>query len=506
MRNTLFSTRQSIALAIAVGAIVGAQVIYALGWDNYFVSDDWFFLYAVAQVNRFSELLTLVSFQTDWFVRPTQWFVTFGLYRWFGIEPRAFHVFAQLLDFSNALLVGLVLYQIFLLSKQMSRARSMVLSALGIGLFLSSWRHHEALYWYSASNELLTTFFKLLGLNAMLWWLGHKRQYWLVLIACVIAMALAILSKESALLLPLETLLALFFVLLAQRDNALPWKRGLLIVGAQFFVIGIWAFFYLQSSRLDAEGIARGGLQLLHATPVDWLLRAAQFFNAHFPGSDYVARNAGLLGAELILLAAITLLAILRKQWLWLVAIIWLALSVAPYVALTADNAVRAVLARGIGGDRYVYYSAAAFSLLLIAASQWIHHELGGREKIASRFAGVALLGLVVWFSANALTIFNMERDWANAGEISKRVLNQVKAEMPAPASEDVLCFVDVPTQVNRKYVFQNGLAQALYLTYGRADFQVNLWRTSRDANPDTRACAAVFTFDTRQNRLARTK
>ncbi len=509
MRKPILSYPQLVLLIVGICAIAVAQGIYALGWDNAFVSDDWFFLYGVAQVNNVAQLLTLASFQTDWFVRPTQWFVTFALYRLFGLTPQPYHILAQALDLLNALLVGSLVFQLLSLSKQFEKSRNIVLSALVVGLFLLNVRHHEVVFWYSAFNELLTAFFKLSALNAVLWWLAHKQQYWLVLSVAMLAMGLAILSKESALLLPIETLLLVIYAAVAQRQGSPQWKRGLFIVGAQFLVVGIWAYFYVQYSRPDSESVARGGLQLLNAAPVDWLLRLAQFLNANYIGTDFVARNAFVLGAELFLLGALCGVAILRKQWLWFVAVVWTILAVAPYVALTSENAVRAVLARGIGGDRYLYYSAAAAGLLLIATFVWMRDELAHRTgtiKLVPFLLGLATLGFVSLSSVQAYTLYNMEQEWDAAGKISTRVLAQVQKFVPSPTAKDVFCFIDLPTQVKKKYVFQNGISQALYLAYARNDFRVETFRATKDVPTPVlpAGCTAVLKYRVQQNGLER--
>ena len=511
MRKPFFTQIQFLLLIFSICAIALAQGIYALGWDNAFVSDDWFFLYGVSQVKNVSQLLTLASFQTDWFVRPTQWFVTFALYRVFGLTPQPYHIFAQTLDGLNALLVGFVVFQLLSLSKQFEKSRNIVLSALVAGLFLLNARHHEVVFWYSAFNELLTAFFKLLALNAVLWWLAHKRHYWLVVSVAMLAMGLAILSKESALLLPIETLLLVIYAAFAQRQVSPQWKRGLFIVGAQFFVVGIWAYFYVQYSRPDSESVARGGLQLLNAAPIDWLLRLAQFLNANYIGTDLVARNAFVLGAELFLLGALCGVAILRKQWLWFVAVAWTILAVAPYVALTSENAVRAVLARGIGGDRYLYYSAAAAGLLLIATFVWMRDELARHAngtKLVPFLLGLAALGAVGLMSVQAYMLYTMEQEWDTAGKISTRVLAQAQEFVPSPTAKDLFCFIDLPTQVKKKYVFQNGISQALFLAYARNDFRVETFRATKE-NPTPvlpAGCTAVLRYRAQQNGLERAK
>jgi len=496
--------------AFAIALLVSA-VVYGCSLDNHFVSDDWVSLYAMSNVDNLSDALEYVTFNTNWFVRPTQWLLTWGLYKAFGLSPFPYHLTSVGLDMANALLLGVLTYELLGISCKRLRV-NVVLALLVSTLFVLSWRHHEAIFWYSSISELLQAFFRFVSLLLVLYWFritGKKR--WAIYTLSVGGYALAIFSKESAVILPVEMMLLLAYVTASRQG---PWRlRRLTILVPFVLVTAVWGGFYVATSvRNTSAVIERGGLQLLHASVSDWIFRVLQFFNGNYIGTRFLSRSTFLMTLELFGLSVLVTAAFIRKRYLWLLALAWTVIAIAPYVATTSNEAVRLqlpVLLLGVGGDRFLYYSAAGASLFLVMSARWFVDEL--RALTASRYvklasALVALL-FVLLLGLNAVRLIKFEGDWDAAGDIGAEIVNQVRTLVPSPEENSVLCLANLPDSYNGKYVFRNGMPANLYLVYQRDDFGVRATvqpSTAFTSQPrlDERGCSSVLWWNEATARL----
>jgi hypothetical protein len=475
------------------GAVLASQLLYARGWDNPFVSDDWYFLYSAAKIGSPAQILEFFSFAGGTFVRPTQPLVNTALYQVLGTTPVGYHVVSQALDLGNALLVGLLVWQLQALAAPGGPRPSPAAAALTAVLFLFSWRHHEAVLWFSAINELLAAAFRLLTLNGVAWAMRTGRgggALWLALLA---GSALAMLSKESAVALPIEALLV---VALARFAGAVAsWRRGLGLVAAPVLVVLGWTWLFVRTSSVIPGALTRGVSQTLTATPGEWAFRLLQFVNANYAGTEAVSANTLALALELVALLAVSAIAVARRRYLWLFALAWTVVAVAPYALVShgPDLGVTPVLALGVRGDRFLYASAAGASLLLVASGRWILDELAGRPSlpVARATAVTAIAGLLLVHGAR---LHAAEAEWDAAGRIVSRVTAQVQAEWPQPAAGDTLCLARLPHTHGDKPVYRNGVAESVFLTFGRDDFAVERYEHLREPGAAAR-CTATFVY-----------
>ena len=120
----------------------------------------------------------------------------------FPLSPIAFGISSILLHALNSLLVyGL----------GSARSIGWQLSALTAMVFALQERHHEAVVWYASLPELLVFTFVLITLLLWLRWLHGKGRAVLLWPAMLLSFALALLSKESAVVaVPLMMLIAWF--------------------------------------------------------------------------------------------------------------------------------------------------------------------------------------------------------------------------------------------------------------------------------------------------------
>ena len=479
MRKILY--RRSAAQLLIIGDIIASVLIYGRGIDNHFVSDDWFFLYEVSKAHALSDISKFLTFNTDWFVRPTQWITTWVLYQIAGLNPMPYHLASLTFEVINASLLGFFAYRL-LKTYQQPRSNSFFVATVVATLFLFSWRHHEAVFWYSSVNELLAAFFRLSSLLLITFTVHTKNRAHIVLIgfAALGAFVLAIFSKESAIVFPLELGLLLGLDYLVRSHEKGRLALAILALAPFIILVGFWTYPYLQtSSGLAVTDVGRSGLVLLHSSPLDLVLRFLQFFHGNYIGTGFISRSIPLMMVEFVSLVFFGVIALIRRRYIWFFALFWTLIAIAPYVLTTSRDAVELqlpVLMLGVTGDRFLYYSSAGASLLFVATAQWMLDEfrsLANPAKWFSLYRGAIGLAFLVLLIANASRIIGLEADWDNAGKIGNSIIRQVSDQISNPSLGDILCVENLPDSFNNKYIFRNGISQALYLSYSRDDFAV---------------------------------
>lgn len=162
---------------------------------------------------------------------------------------------------------------------------------------------------------------------------------------------------------------------------------------------------------------------------------------------------------------------------MWLFALLWTFIAIAPYAGMTSTESIALkipVLTIGVAGDRFLYYSAAGASLLLVISAQWVFDEFQSftryRKLAIPLDAPMGLLFLLI-LGLNAFKIGQFEADWDKAGRIGNSIVQQVRELLPNPSVGAVLCIENLPDNYHGKYIFRNGISQALYLSYARDDF-----------------------------------
>jgi hypothetical protein len=488
------------APAALVTGVAAAQALYARGWDNGFVSDDWNFLHGAATLTDGRALLRYFSFDDPAFVRPTQWLLVVALHRLFGLAPAGYHVVSQALDLANAALAAGLAWQLLALAapalRPATRRGLAALTALG---FLLSWRHHEAVFWFSAVNEPLAAAFRLTALNLVAWWLRIGRRFPLVWLGTLGAAGLAMLSKESAAVLPLETLLLVGLARAAGPRPFPPGRQTLALVAAPLLVVTAWTWVFVRSSVGAPGGVARGASQTLAAAPGEWALRLVQFFNANYPtpAGEWTAPAA--LAAELAVLGGLAVVAAARRQPLWLFALGWTVVAAIPYAAVShgPDVGLVPVLELGVRGDRFLYYPALGAALLVTATGVWLEAELaaarvGRRGRLGAR--AVALGIVVVLLAAQAARLYQAESQWGHAGRIVRQVTTGLPRLWPDPRPGEMLCLAGLPHTYNGTPVYRNGVAESLFLAYRSEGFAVERFENLRDAAARAR-CTATFVY-----------
>ena len=235
-----FRSRDAVGAAVILAAVIAACYARAIG--HYFLSDDFVLLRQASQY-RFHWRSDLMTGGGDGYFRPMfSWWLAL-LYPWAAWDPVRWHAIQLILHFVNSVLV-------FQLVSRLTWSRFVALFAAV--LFAVHGTRPEAAIWLAGSADLLAAFFVLAGLLCFL--NSHEQKHsgrhgWTV--GALLAMILAILSKEAAYPFPL-------WIGLLVIGRSGDRRRGL-ISTVPFFVVACALFLH---RWILFEGV--GGYQDVH--------------------------------------------------------------------------------------------------------------------------------------------------------------------------------------------------------------------------------------------------
>jgi Dolichyl-phosphate-mannose-protein mannosyltransferase len=226
-------TRRDAALASI--AAIAALVAYLPALGVSFTSDDFFILDRVRAQGGLQHALAYFERGFFDYYRPLA-FVAHALdWQLWGARAAGFHL-------TNIVLHAAASALVFAIGRRLLDRSAALLAALLFALHPAS---HEAVYWIAARFDLLATTFMLASL--LLLWRDEAWTYGLG----VVCFALALLSKESALSLPV--IAAGADVLLARRE----WRAVALRLIPLLIVIGVYALLRAHGVEVSVAGGAR---------------------------------------------------------------------------------------------------------------------------------------------------------------------------------------------------------------------------------------------------------
>lgn len=300
--------------------------------------------------------LTIMSYHLDFLMHHLN-------PEWMHIEDFALHFLSALLAF-------------FVLRKW---TKNLWGSALGALLFLIHPVQVEAAVWLSARKDLLMTFFALLSLLSFERFLEKGRARWMV--PTVLLLACALLSKPSAVLLPVVMTLRMSMVRGGEwrRYASLiaPWVVTVVIV-----CVGLFGKSHLLGLRTPfmTLGIAMQG--------VIWTLGKLVFLVPLRVSYDLLHPSA----VTMVICAVATLLIVIaawrlwRRQPMMSLGIVWFLALLAPALFNTREGGIATLAA-----DRYAYLPLLGISLFLIGAGEaWLRSKTS--QKIGACIAVIFLI------------------------------------------------------------------------------------------------------------------
>lgn len=480
--------------------LILAYIVFGLSLDNHFVSDDWTFLYqAILHPHVVNIWQFAFDLNTSWFIRPIQWLITWTLYSFFELRPWGFHLASIALHSLNTLLFAAFFYSL-LLKRSWKPKHALLYSLLAGVLFFVNWHHHEAIFWYAAINEPLNGFFQLTSLLALLLAIVKKQHQILYLGVALGAFLLGLLTKESASVLPiiaglLISLNAIIDLRQRKKFHAQKLFKDYLKLLPFIILLSAWLGIYFYQSNDYLQGVATGGSR-------NWLVVAiglTRYFFGHYINARYLlpwSHGFTLWMAGVVLL--IMIVALLRKRYVWGWAFSWMIIGCIPYLLFTP-----------FPSDRFLYVTSVPASILIVETLLWIKAELD-RSKV--QFFQIGIMGLLYsltgfYLVAHLSTLYVMETEWDTAGDIGHEIISQVQTVATTVESQTTLCLDNLPDNYERKYVFRNGLVQALYIAYGHNDFKIrSVVQPMSESHPrqtlQVEGCDYVFSYDDNKNTL----
>ncbi len=354
---------------------------------------------------------------------PLTWITWGANYVVGGLDPGGYHLVNVLLHGANAALFYLVARRLLLAAFEEREAAThgpgitagSIVAALGFALHPL---RVESVAWVSERRDLLCAFFLLLAVLAYLRGVRAGRvigtRWWgLSLTAC----AAALLSKASAMTLPLSLLLIDVYPL---RRRSSGW-RELLVEKLPYAALGGVGALIALAARLDSGDITAygrygAGARVALAAHTFWFYPWKFLWPAGL-GVMYELPASVDLGAPrflvpLIVVLVITVaLVILRRQWpAGLAAWTYSAIVLLPISGVVHSG-------NQLAADRYSYLSGFGFALLAGGALTWsvrrAQHAWLRRALLATACLVLAVLGAMAW--TQTTTWRNSETLWTRA-------------------------------------------------------------------------------------------
>ncbi len=295
-----------------------------------------------------------------------------------GIQPLLYHA-------DNLLLHILCASLVFFLLQRLGISR--MASSAGALLFAVHAVNVETVAWVSARKDLLATTFSLLSLLAYLFWKERKMQRWFW--ASLVLFALALLSKISAITLPLLLLL-------------IEWKEGNLVGKKQathmapfvllsmvFGIIGVLG----KTHNITSLSVAATLLLSIKSAVLSLLLFLFPYRLSalYLQASPPTLGDATFFGSALVLVIVGVMTALTaRRSKTFAFGMLFFAFALLPSFASFVKNGDVYVTA-----DHYLYFSGIGLLYLACAALDWARPRVG-RDIFVATPVALLLLGAAV--------------------------------------------------------------------------------------------------------------
>lgn len=375
-------------VAVLLALAVLAALPYLPALSQPFISDDYV---QIDLGRRYGAVADWGALLRDplYHARATSIVLTHWTERLFGTSPTAFYATGIVLHVVNTWLV-------FLLGTW--RRIGWRLSAVAAGFFGVYLGHQEAVMWYASLPELLLFFFAIGFVLLWLKWIESGRMLWYG--AAVLCFALALLSKEAAVVLaPIAVMIALIERAGTPRlQSAAP-----LLIATAIYAFNIFA---AKSEHLHFND----GTFSLHAPFVTVWMRS--------------------VWRMLFVWGLVSLIAVTAwrewKQWRGALALaaVWTAITLLPYCFLTYMPQIP---------SRHTYLPSAGLALLVGAGMLTFERHFGS----ARRWATAALWLTVALHHAGYIVVWKRPQFLERAAP-TERLLELART---APAAIHVHCF-----------------------------------------------------------------
>lgn len=468
----IMSRHASSQLLIFLFLLMLALVAYRSILNNTLVDDDFVLAYRAGGLSI--QNLWRVSYILHDFVRPVPLLTWWAQYRLFGFEGMPSHLINVSLHAINAYLIYWFLF----------RLGAQRLSAIVVALlFVITPIGSEAVTWSAARFDLMSLMFVLLGMG--LYWLSLRRHSKAAFAASMVASALALLSKENAMI--LAVLLPAIEMLYrsgnifesngsevagreGQHESVAPSRRfyGPAIRLSIFFLI-FASSIALHFAILGRFGGYENSPKFGKPVPASTLLSISTVIS---PLSNFEFSWAAILALGIYTgLLGVTALALVLWHWrrvkndirrLYLLMVVFLIISLAPIYAIF----FMAGFGHRLEWSRLLYISTFAFLSLLVLGLL----EFGWQNQ---KWQVGATLTLLVLLPVYYVGITHNNRPWERAAAINYSIPLQTQSLLPQPPPNAKLFFQNVPKWYGGAYILSTGLGTAIKVGYDREDLVV---------------------------------
>ncbi len=312
--------------------------------------------------------------------------------------------------------------------------------------FLAAAPHTEAVSWVSGRTDLLVAFFSLSALWSYLRYRVAEARW--PLVVAYVSLALALLSKESAVVIPIVAL-AIEAILANGRAPTSPsWRRRSVV---------LLGFFAVTAAYLLARHVLFDSPIGTYPNFRPTLFRIANNLRVSsvrslVPGTPWTP-DLFRLRLDVVAAGAAAILALrtrlFHRREVWAVAVALVA-SLAPVLPLEISLV-------DTQSERFVYLPSAFAAMLVAFAIDGLPERRGTRSLSVA-----CLLALNLW----ALVV--AERNWAQAGSVCTHVIDSLADRLRETAlgPQRAILLLNFPDNFRGVYVLRNGFYQALRLRH----------------------------------------
>ncbi len=413
--------------------VLGNLLLFGRTLPHFFLSDDFV---QIERATRFS-LSGLFDIRIGLY-RPVPSTVYKLMFKAFGFSPVPFNVLNLLIQIGNSVLVMWLGFRL---------TRSIAKGFLCGAIFTFHFMHVEPVIWVACLNHLLTAGF-LLGALILFDYGGKGRRIWSLAL-----FALALLSQEAAVVLPL-------FLLLWLWASSKPVR---LRETVPYFVISLAYLVLRIPSLMVVKGTGAYAMRLgMNVAKNVAFIISSMFFRLNFREllATWNAHGKGS-SAALEVLSSHPLAAILVVVSLACFGIMfWRGGRAAKFGAAWLLCSMLAVIFLVGTGERVTYLPSVGFAVM----------------------SGVIILRLkkapaILAASAVCIYLFTVgfvdSSRWIRASEISEKITGQLAGHITQNPGVRKLYVQGLPDNYKGAYVFRGGTGAAARLISGKKDLQV---------------------------------
>jgi hypothetical protein len=450
---------RDVRIAVMVGA--AALLVYLPALTTWFLADDFGILTLVRQAGGLSHPLDYFQVRFyDQYYRPLGLLTHAFDWTLWGQNAAAFHA-------TNIILHAVSTMLVFVLGRRFMDAAGAATAALLFGLHPAN---HEAVFWIAARFDLLATLFALLALVCL--FRDDGRSY-VMGVACF---GLALLSKESALALPM---ISASYDVFARRRT---WQATLRRLAPLLALLAGYALLRAESAGLSPIGSSNRFAKLVMFAAalgaIVWIAWRSQRRAGAASGLRVSRTTAFTSGISLAIVAAggvawpathhraAELLGFIGYAVFYLVSPVVLPAPPAYYLDPAAEvywvgglAAAVAVLVSLLLAARWLFSHSSGmfFAAFAVAALLPVSSMTGGTRYLYLASAGTSLLASYVWRSAApiwrargtaaialvlALSVSQLllaAREWRWASNMTREGLALVAQDMTPCGTKDVI-------------------------------------------------------------------